>query len=198
MDQRQTIWHALFSLLSKSPQRNTLIMAGDFNCSADHRSNAIGYPTFQSADGRRHGPRHADASNWKQLLSQYDLVALNTWSATAGATYEFGTQSSRIDYICTRRTHADRMSKDVQLLRDFTLVPITGAFHVPLLTTLRREWYPDRPTPKTGWTRSRGCNYINIAFKKIMFSHISVLDFMRLSKPLGPPPVQTLRHSMTN
>ena len=71
------------------------------------------------------------------------------------AQHEFCTHSSRIDYICTRRTHADKMAKDVQLLRDFTLVPLTGAFHVPLLTTIRKEWYPERPPLKTGWTRSQ-------------------------------------------
>ena len=155
MDQRRQLWHELFSLLSKLPKRNTLIMAGDFNCSADHRSNAIGYPTYRTNEGRSHGPRHVDASHWHQLLSQHDLVALNTWNMSDGATYEFCNQHSRIDYICTRRTHADKMAKDVQLLRDFTLVPITEAFHVPLLTTIRKEWYPDRPPSSHGWTRSQ-------------------------------------------
>ena len=143
MDQRIQIWHQLFSILTILPQRNTLIMAGDFNCSADQRSNAIGYPTFQTPDGRSHGPRHTDAHHWKQLLTQFDIVALNTWNAGDGATYEFGNHLSRIDYICTRRSHADSMAKDVKLLRDFTLVPLTGAFHVPLMTTIRKEWYPD-------------------------------------------------------
>ena len=150
MDQRIQIWHQLFSILTILPQRNTLIMAGDFNCSADQRSNAIGYPTFQTPDGRSHGPRHTDAHHWKQLLTQFDLVALNTWNAGDGATYEFCTHSSRIDYICTRRSHADTMTKDVKLLRDFTLVPLTGAFHVPLMTTIRKEWYPERPPPQNG------------------------------------------------
>jgi hypothetical protein len=47
------------------------------------------------------------------------------------------------------------MAKDVKLLRDFTLVPLTGAFHVPLMTTIRKELYPERPPPQNGWTRQQ-------------------------------------------
>ena len=82
-------------------------------------------------------------------------MALNTWNAGDGPTYEFCSQSSRIDYICTRRAHADQPARDVKQLRDFDLVPITGAYHIPLLTTIRRDWFPASSHIKTGWTRQQ-------------------------------------------
>ena len=155
MDARQQIWHNLFSILSTFSHRNILLMAGDFNCSADQRTDAIGFPMFQTDTGHSHGPRHADAHHLKHLLSQFDLTALNTWDIQNRATYEFGQQSLRIDFICTRRSHADKMAKEVKRLRDFPLVPMTGAFHIPLMTTIRNDWYPDHRPQKHGWTRQQ-------------------------------------------
>ena len=155
MDSREHVWHQLFALLSSLSQRNVLLMAGDFNCSAVQRTDAVGYPTFAKDGARCHGPRHVDAHHWKQLLSQFDLMALNTWNAGDGPTYEFCSQSSRIDYICTRRAHADQPARDVKQLRDFDLVPITGAYHIPLMTTIRRDWFPASSPIKIGWTRQQ-------------------------------------------
>ena len=155
MDLRLQIWHQLFSILSKFSHRNILLMAGDFNCSADHRSDAIGYPMFQTDSGPSLGPRHADAQHLKQLLLQFDLVALNTWDIGNRATYEFCQQKSRIDFICTRRSHADRTAKEVTQLRDFPLVPVTGAFHIPLMMSIRHSWYPDHRPQRHGWTRQQ-------------------------------------------
>ena len=110
---------------------------------------------FQTDKGHSHGPRHADAHHLKHLLSQFDLSALNTWDIQNRATYEFGPQSSRIDFICTRRSHADQMAKAVTQLRDFPLVPMTGAFHIPLMTSIRNDWYPDHRPQQHGWTRQQ-------------------------------------------
>ena len=155
MELRNQVWHQLFTLLQSFSQKNVLIMGGDFNCSAVLHSDAIGIPTFRTGDTRCHGPRHPDSDQWHQLLSQFDLTALNTWNSSDMATYIFGTHSSRIDYICTRRMHADSMARNVKQLRDFTLVPLTGAHHIPLLTSLRREWYSEHPRRPAGWSRQQ-------------------------------------------
>ena len=155
MDQRQQVWHQLFALLHALSKKNVLVLAGDFNCSTDQRSNAVGFPTFKCGDNRSHGPSHPDANHWQQLLLQFDLSALNTWNVNDTGTYEFCNQSSRIDYICTRRIHADQLARDVKHLREFSLVPITGAYHVPLLTSLRRVWFPAHKPPPLGWTRQQ-------------------------------------------
>ena len=155
MDQRQQVWHQLFALLHTLSKKNVLVLAGDFNCSTDQRSNAVGFPTFKCGDNRSHGPSHLDANHWQQLLLQFDLSALNTWNVNDTGTYEFCNQSSRIDYICTRRIHADQLARDVKHLREFSLVPITGAYHVPLLTSLRRVWFPAHKPPPLGWTRQQ-------------------------------------------
>ena len=155
MDQRSQIWNMLFSILSGFSSRNILLMAGDFNCSADQRSSAVGFPDFRRAGCRSLGPRHPDANHWKQLLVQFDLMALNTWNSHDTATYEFGHQCSRIDYICTRRKHADPLARDVKQLHDFSLVPLTGAFHIPLMTSIRREWFNAQTSKSLGWTRQQ-------------------------------------------
>ena len=155
MDLRQQVWHHLFALLHTLSSKNVLVLAGDFNCSTDQRSNAVGFPTFQCGKHRSHGPRHPDANHWHQLLLQFDLSALNTWNTNDTGTYEFCNQTSRIDYICTRRIHADQLARDVKHLREFSLVPLTGAYHVPLMTSLRRLWFPAHKSPPSGWTRQQ-------------------------------------------
>ena len=155
MELRNQVWHQLFTLLQTFSRKNVLIMGGDFNCSAIQHSDAIGIPTFRNGNTRCHGPRHPDTDQWHQLLLQFDLTALNTWNSSDMATYIFGTHASRIDFICTRRIHADSTARDVKHLRDFTLVPLTGAHHVPLLTSLRREWYSEPPQRPVGWSRQQ-------------------------------------------
>ena len=155
MDQRSQVWNMLFSILSGFSRRNILLLAGDLNCSADQRSSAVGYPDFRRDGCRSLGPRHPDANHWKQLVVQFDLMALNTWNSQDTATYEFGHHCSRIDYICTRRTHADPLARDVKQLHDFSLVPLSGAFHIPLLTSIRREWFHAQTSKKLGWTRQQ-------------------------------------------
>ena len=66
------------------------------------------------------------------------------------AQHEFCTHSSRIDYICTRRTHADKMAKDVQLLRDFTLVPLYWSFSCTFIDHDQERMVPRETTVEDG------------------------------------------------
>ena len=169
MESRERLWHQLFTLLTTLSKKNVLLMAGDFNCSADQRTNAVGYPTFAKDGIRCHGPRHPDADHWKQLLLQFDLMALNTWNAGDGPTYEFCNHSSRIDYICIRRAHADQIARDVKQLRDFALVPITGAFHVPLMTTISVNGFLNTNSKTVDGRDNNGFNFTNIATSRTQF-----------------------------
>ena len=154
-DKRETFWHKLHELLSSLPQRNTLFLAGDMNTTADVRSNAIGLATYAWEGRRLKGTNHADSDHWQQIMRQHDLCALNTWDNRHGPTYQFSHQHSRIDFLCCRRVHSDHTSKQVQQLRDFALLPLDGAFHVPLLTSIRKQWNPDAQQKHLGWTRQQ-------------------------------------------
>ena len=152
---REDLWMTLHKLLHSLPKRNTLVLAGDLNCTADQRCNAIGYPTYLHQHQRHRGTQHQDKDRWIQLLKDNDLQALNTWTVDSGATYYFGEQHSRIDFICCRREHADCTARNVIYMTDFTLNPTTGAFHVPLITSIRRDWYPAGDGPQRGWSRQQ-------------------------------------------
>jgi len=155
LDKRSALWSQLSHLISTFSKKNALVLAGDANCSTDQRCSAVGFPTFVRHGERSYGSLHPDSYLWTQLLKNHDLIALNTWSPHSEATYEFNHQHSRIDYIICRREHGDTLAKDVQLLHDFSLLPLTGAFHIPLITTLRKDWYPSMGTSSTGWTRQQ-------------------------------------------
>ena len=96
---RSELWLKLSHLLSTFSKKNALILAGDANCSTDQRCSAVGYPTYARHGQRHYGSLHTDSHIWTQMLKQFNLIALNTWSPCNGATYEFNHQHSRIDYI---------------------------------------------------------------------------------------------------
>ena len=168
LERRSVLWSKLSHLISTFSKKNALILAGDANCSTDQRCSAIGFPTYVRHGERSYGSLHSDSYLWTQLLKQHDLIALNTWSSHSEATYVFNHQHSRIDYIICRREHGDTLAKDVQLLHDFSLLPLTGAHHVPLLTTLRKDWYPSVGSTTMGWTRQQNSGYISTVPDKMM------------------------------
>ena len=82
------------------------------------------------------------------------MTALNTWSHLHGPTYKFDDRHSRIDFIICRHHLADATSRNVQYLLDFPLIGLSGASHVPLMTSLLKVWHTDVGTQKkTGWTK---------------------------------------------
>ena len=99
LEYRSELWLKLSHLLSTFSKKNALILAGDANCSTDQRCSAVGYPTYARHGQRHYGSLHTDSHIWTQMLKQFNLIALNTWSPCNGATYEFNHQHSRIDYI---------------------------------------------------------------------------------------------------
>lgn len=155
MERRGELWSNLCTLLSSLSSKNVLVLAGDFNCSADHASDAIGYATFCSHGQRRKGTQHPDSNVLLQLLKQFSLQALNTWDSAAGPTYSFNSQQSRIDFICGRHAQADRLARDVKQLTDFPLLPLSGAHHIPLVASLRRDWFPAPHAGGHGWNRQQ-------------------------------------------
>ena len=155
MDQRGDIWHQLQNLLSKLSTKNTLVLMGDFNTSLQRRTAAVGSPLYRHGDQLCTGPKHSDSFQMLNLLHTFDLIALNAGCPNKGPTYRFGEQHSRIDFICSRRHHADQTSMNVQYLWHFPLLGLSGAQHVPQICSILKEWHQSPPTPMMGWTRNQ-------------------------------------------
>ena len=151
--QRQRLLDKLNDVLSKLPQRNLLVLLGDFNTSLMTRSKVVGTGTFMHNGKKLTGTTHTDSQDLHDLLRQHSLLALNTWMTDNSATFTHGNVSSRLDFVCCRQVHADHTAKRVQTLHDFCMRSATGAHHTPLLVSVLRRWTP--PTQQTyanSWT----------------------------------------------
>ncbi|CAL1148105.1 unnamed protein product [Cladocopium goreaui] len=88
------------------------------------------------------GPAHPDQFRFLQLLRQFSLVVLNSWSATLGPTYVHGQKASRIDHICVRQMYADGEARKVSYLWQSPFLEQTDVGHVPMMCTIAKYWIP--------------------------------------------------------
>ena len=109
--QRQRLLDKLNDVLSKLPQRNLLVLLGDFNTSLMTRSKVVGTGTFMHNGKKLTGTTHTDSQDLHDLLRQHSLLALNTWMTDNSATFTHGNVSSRLDFVCCRQVHADHTAK---------------------------------------------------------------------------------------
>lgn len=81
-------------------------------------------------------------STWCCLLQNFQsTLALNSWSASHGATFRSHSGDSRIDFILTRHRDADN-PKQVGLIDTSPFLP-SGAHHIPMMTSLNYKCLPD-------------------------------------------------------
>ena len=78
--QRSPFWTKLEPTLKALPRRNCWILGGDFNTSLRHQAQCVGLSDFATPTGRSRGTIHKDAHMLQQLLKDFSLVALNTWT----------------------------------------------------------------------------------------------------------------------
>ena len=155
LEQREEIWHQLNGLLTKLPSKHVLVLMGDFNTSLQGSCSAVGETTYLHDGAQCSGPRHRDMNTLLTTLTSHDLCALNTWTHDAGPTYRFGDQHSRIDFICSRRMHADHTAMNVQYLWQFPLLGLTGSQHVPQICSVLKVWHVQPRPTQPGWTKSQ-------------------------------------------
>ena len=66
--------------------------------------------------------------------------------------------ASRIDYILCRQYNLDRQAKQVVYLHQFPLLPVSGTFHIPMMTSIRKQWYHSKESRPQQWSfQSRKC-----------------------------------------
>ena len=139
---RSQWWTQLEQVLTGIPNRHNLILLGDFNCSVDASPNNTGTQVFAWHGQDITGPAHPDQFRFLQLLRQFSLVVLNSWSATLGPTYVHGQKASRIDHICVRQMYADGEARNVSYLWQSPFLEQTDVGHVPMMCTIAKYWIP--------------------------------------------------------
>ena len=139
---REQFWKALDSLLMQIPNRNTLALLGDMNCSLPPSNGICGTASFRWRDQLVPGTTHPDANRFLSILKQHGLVALNTWDSSQGPSFASQGGVSRIDYFCTRKQFADGKARTTQYLWDAPFMPLAKTGHAVLIGHIAMYWIP--------------------------------------------------------
>ena len=105
---RQKVWVMLARCLAGLPRRNLLLLGGDFNCTPMPQSGHTG-PGHCPPEKYR-----ADAPELQDIIRVHDLCLLNTWSSAKHYnmyTFQMGERQVQIDYLITRRLHANNVAR---------------------------------------------------------------------------------------
>ena len=95
---RQTCWNTLDQCLGTIPNRNALLLAGDFNCAVSQDRHHVGTAHFTWRNHQMTGYLHKDSAKLHDLLHRYDFTILNSWNAKDPPTYHNNFSASRIDF----------------------------------------------------------------------------------------------------
>ena len=99
MQQRHQFWAALDKCVGSLPNRNSMLIAGDMNCSLAADDVHVGTAAFTWQARHHHGPQHKDMHLFQKLLRKHHLTALNGWNASNGPTFHNELMASRIDFF---------------------------------------------------------------------------------------------------
>ena len=138
---RENFWDSFDNLLGSLPKRNSFMVCGDLNCSLVADGLHVGHSSFTWQHHKHRGPAHSDMTRLHAILQHHSLVAANTWNETDPPTFVNGMHASRIDHFLMRLTECDVIAKDVKFFQDAGFLPIGGAFHVPMVCSIRRIPY---------------------------------------------------------
>ena len=138
LNQRHQFWNELDACISQIPNRNSILIAGDMNCSVGMDPPSVGTSFFTWQDHHCQGPQHRDMTTFQQIIRKHHLTILNGWNASSGPTFHNGLTASRIDFFLTRTSDADGVALDVKYLTQAEIVPLTGPRHVPLLCSIKK------------------------------------------------------------
>ena len=155
---REAFLDALNETVGRIPRRHVLYLAGDFNTAMPHCSEVVGVGTFTNEGKQCTGFVHPDWRKLHDLFQLHGLVALNTYDPHLGGTFHYPEGASRIDYILCRHYNMDLQAKQVVYIHQFPLLPVSGNFHIPLMTSARKHWYHSKESRPQQWSfQSRKC-----------------------------------------
>ena len=168
LSKRHGLWDSLNSTLQQLARRNMLLLLGDFNCTPIHAAGHTGCPLPRAEI-------YPDVAEFTTILEANQLVVLNTWLRRQQLTTFTGSKhESIIDFVITRRGHADMEARRAAPQRGLTFSPWRqGGKHHPVKPSLPLHpgWQrtskrtPSQPKPEydslalTDAVRSRSTSY---------------------------------------
>ena len=141
--ERATVWSSLRRTLGHIPNGNTLVLAGDFNCSLEPLHDHLGTGMLEPMQ------RTPDADEVVAILQDFGLFAVNSYGRKRSCTYiHEGHKPARrsfIDYIFLRlHKHPHRQ---VGILRDWQVARWRqGGRHMPVWTSIKLRRFHSQST----------------------------------------------------
>ena len=139
---RVQLWKSLDTCLYQMPQRNNLLLAGDFNCTTAASPPWTGTAAFKWKGRKCQSRPHADQHHLMQLLRQHGLISLTAWDESTGPTYVHCDTASRIDHFFTRISSCDGQSKQVKFFPHADIIPNNLSHHIPIQCSLKTRIIP--------------------------------------------------------
>ena len=140
--ERLSWWNQLDQTLNSLARRNVLIMGGDFNCSLPQASSYTGPAEFRWKGSLTTGAVHADQGHFLRVIKNHGITALNTWDISLGPTFVQAQHCSRIDFMFTRKPHANGVAKDIKYVAYAPFVQDNMEGHIPMVGQIMRHWIP--------------------------------------------------------
>ena len=154
---RASIWDAVRSSIMKSPQRNDLILAGDFNCSIQTSRGLIGSAVVAKVEGS------PDEDDFLGILQDFGLTLLNTWNCTPAHTCVHQGTKTQLDFLACRVQHATRTARHSRPMHQVALGKWKANHHIPVQAHIRRVAPCRLPNPVKPTMASRQCIQDSIA-----------------------------------
>ena len=126
---RMHIWRLLCKLLRIFPERNYLLLAGDFNTQLPESRPCVG-PRIPAGSGD--GQISKDVSTLQEMMATFKLTALNTLSARRPYTYRHVDRCTQIDFTMMRQDQAGGPAKSSRPVHDETLQGWRDTKHFPI------------------------------------------------------------------
>ena len=137
---RHKLWNKLGLLLHNLPRRNLLLLMGDFNCTPEFVQGSMSVAYSESS-------KYPDADELAGVIEAHGLVVLNGWTRRCRQhTFVGAKHQSIIDFVLTRRHHADGLARQARVLPSINFSPWRlGGRHLAVIASI-----PLHP----GWTGS--------------------------------------------
>ena len=129
---RASVWTQLRQVTAHIPQKNTLLIGGDFNCTVRRLPRHVGSalsPVREAAN---------DQEDFLSCLQDYGLSILNTWNARPAHTCQTGDARTQIDFLITRVQHADAVAKQSAPWQAAPVGRWKANHHVPVWGSVRQ------------------------------------------------------------
>ena len=141
MHHRSLFWNKLEQHAAHLPHRNSVLILGDFNCSATPAGPYAGTNQHTWKGALCTSSPHRDSHVFMEFLQKFHLNILNSWNAKNPPTFEHSFAASSIDHMIMRIADTDATAKDVKFITAAPFLPLAGARHTPMICSVRKIPY---------------------------------------------------------